>query len=79
MFCYGSANFANDIWIEQVVKRGWTSWEIPNVVQPRVTVAWSLIVIAAVILWALWTRLVHWDPDEESPLRTQSDRLPARR
>jgi len=79
MFCYGIANFANDIWIEQVVKRGWTSWEIPNVVQPRVTVAWSLIVIAAVILWALWTRLVHWDPDEESPLRTQSDRLPARR
>jgi hypothetical protein len=79
MFCYGIANFANDIWIEQVVKRGWTSWEIPNVVQPRVTVAWSLIVIAAVILWALWTRLVDWDPDEESPLRTQSDRLPARR
>jgi hypothetical protein len=79
MFCYGIANFANDIWIEQVVKRGWTSWEIPNVVQPRVTVAWSLIVIAAVILWALWTRLVDWDRDEESPLRTQSDRLPARR
>jgi phosphatidylglycerophosphate synthase len=49
------------------------------VVQPRVTVAWSLIVIAAVILWALWTRLVDWDPDEESSLRTQSDRLPARR
>jgi amino acid transporter len=79
MFCYGIANFANDIWIEQVVKRGWTSWEIPNVVEPRVTVAWSLIVIAAVILWAVWTRLVDWDPDEESPLRTQSDRLPARR
>ena len=79
MFCYGIANFANDIWIEQVVKRGWTSWEIPNVVQPRVTVAWSLIVIAAVTLWALWTRLVDWVPDEESPLRTESDRLPARR
>ena len=36
MFCYGIANFANDIWIEQVVKRGWTSWEIPNVLEPRV-------------------------------------------
>jgi len=44
-----------------------------------VTVAWSLIVIAAVTLWALWTRLVDWVPDEESPLRTESDRLPARR
>lgn len=79
MFCYGIANFANDFWIEQVVKRGWTSWEIPSVTEPRVSVAWSLIVIAAVILWALWARLVDWSGDEESPLRTEPDRLPARR
>jgi hypothetical protein len=79
MFCYGVANFANDFWIEQVVKRGWTSWEIPNVTEPRVSIAWSLIVIAAVGLWALWVRLVDWSGDEESSLRTEPDRLPARR
>jgi hypothetical protein len=79
MFCYGIANFANDFWIEQVVKRGWTSWEIPNVTEPRVSVAWSLIVIAAVSLWGLWVRLVDWGGDEESPLRPEPDRLPARR
>jgi hypothetical protein len=79
MFCYGLANFANDFWIEQVVKRGWTSWEIPNVTEPRLSVAWSLIVIAAVGLWALWVRLVDWSGDEESSLRTEPDRLPARR
>jgi hypothetical protein len=79
MFCYGIANFANDFWIEQVVKRGWTSWEIPNVTEPRVSVAWSMIVIASVGLWALWVRLVDWSGDEESSLRTESDRLPARR
>jgi hypothetical protein len=79
MFCYGIGNIANDFWIEQVVKRGWTSWEIPNVLQPRVTIAWSLIVIAAVVLWALWARLVDWSGDEESPLRTQPDRISARR
>jgi hypothetical protein len=79
MFCYGIANIANDLWIEQVVKRGWTSWEIPNVTEPRLSVAWSLIVIAAVILWALRARLVDWGGDEESPLRTEPDRLPARR
>jgi hypothetical protein len=79
MFCYGIANFANDFWIEQVVKRSWTSWEIPSVTEPRVSVAWSLIVIAAVILWALWARLVDWSGDEESPLRTEPDRIPARR
>jgi hypothetical protein len=79
MFCYGVANFANDFWIEQVVKRGWTSWEIPSVTEPRVSVAWSLIVIAAVGLWAVWVRLVDWSSDEESPLRTEPDRVPARR
>jgi hypothetical protein len=79
MFCYGIGNFANDFWIEQVVKRGWTSWEIPDVAVPRLSVAWSLIVIAAVALWALWVRLVDWSGDEESPLRTEPDGLPARR
>jgi hypothetical protein len=79
MFCYGVANFANDFWIEQVVKRGWTSWEIPSVTEPRLSVAWSLIVIAAVGMWALWVRLVDWSGDEESSLRPEPDRLPARR
>ncbi len=79
MFCYGVANFANDFWIEQVVKRSWTSWEIPSVTEPGISIAWSLIVIAAVSLWALWVRLVDWSGDEESSLRTEPDRLPARR
>jgi hypothetical protein len=79
MLCYGFGNYANDFWIEQVVKRGWTSWEIPNVLQPRLTIAWSLIVIAAVVVWALWTRFVDWGSDEESPLRPESHGIPARR
>ena len=79
LFCYGVGNIANDFWIEQVVKRGWTTWEIPDVTTPRLSVAWSLIVIAAVALWALWVRLVDWSGDEESPLRTEPDRIPARR
>jgi hypothetical protein len=79
MFCYGIGNIANDFWIEQVVKRGWTMWEIPNVLQPRLTIAWSLIVIAAVVLWAAWARLVDWNGDEESPLRTQPHRVSTRR
>lgn len=79
MFCYGVANVANDFWIEQVVKRDWTRWEIPNVLEPRATIAWGLIVIASVGLWALWARLVDWSADEEGPLRTEPDGLPARR
>src|SRR5204863_3451278 len=47
MFCYGVGNIANDFWIEQVVKRGWAMWEIPNVLEPRATAAWGVIVLRA--------------------------------
>jgi hypothetical protein len=51
MACYGIGNIANDFWIEQVWKRHWTSWQIPNVLQPGATVAWGAIVVAAVLLY----------------------------
>jgi hypothetical protein len=53
MLCYGAGNIANDAWIEQVVKRGWTGWEIPDVTQPKASVAWAIIAAAAAVLWAL--------------------------
>jgi len=53
MFSYGAGNIANDFWLEQIVKRGWTSWQIPNVLEPRATVAWGVIVLAATLLWCL--------------------------
>jgi hypothetical protein len=59
MAAYGIANIANDAWGEQVVKRGWTSWGVPNVLRPGLTIAWGLIVVGAVALYsaaAWWTR-----------------------
>ena len=53
LFCYGVGNIANDFWLEQVVKRGWTLWEVPDVTTPKASVAWALIVIAAATLWGL--------------------------
>ncbi|HEY2371267.1 MAG TPA: hypothetical protein VGH82_01840 [Gaiellaceae bacterium] len=53
MLCYGLGNMANDFWIEQIFKRGWTTWPIPNVLEPRLTIAWGIIVIAAAIFWRL--------------------------
>jgi len=53
MFCYGMGNIANDVWLEQVVKRNWTTWEIPNVLEPRITVAWAVIVVAAAAIWTV--------------------------
>jgi hypothetical protein len=53
MFCYGIANMANDFWTEQVFKRHWTTWQIPDVLEPRPTLAWGVIVVAAAATWWL--------------------------
>ena len=54
MFCYGVGNIANDAWLEQVVKRGWTTWEIPGVTVPHVNGGWGVILLGAVFIWVLW-------------------------
>jgi len=55
MLVYGLANMANDQWTEQVVKRDWTSWEIPDVLFPTASVAWAAIVACAVVVYlAFW-------------------------
>jgi hypothetical protein len=59
MASYGIGNMANDAWSEQVVKRGWTHWSIPNVLRPGVTIAWGAIVLAAAAIYAAsvwWSR-----------------------
>ena len=56
MLVYGLANMANDLWTEQVVKRDWTSWELPDVLQPTASAAWAAIIGCAVLVYALWLR-----------------------
>jgi hypothetical protein len=53
MFVYGLGNIANDFWGEQVVRRGWTSWDVPSVLEPRLTWAWLVLVVAALAVWLL--------------------------
>jgi hypothetical protein len=48
---YGLMNIANDAWLEQVVKRGWTDWTIPSVLKPGANWGWLVIVLGAVALW----------------------------
>src|SRR5213082_1014245 len=45
MLVYGLTNQAEDLWIEQVAKRGWTNWLIPNVLQPKLSLAWLAMLI----------------------------------
>ena len=50
MLVYGLANALQDFWLEQLVKRGTTSLELPEMTQPGFTPAWASIVAAAVLL-----------------------------
>ena len=53
MLVYGLTNLANDLWIEQVVKRGWTDWQIPDVLQPALSAAWAAMILVAGVLYVV--------------------------
>ena len=52
MLVYALTNMVNDLWIEQVVKRGWTSWQVPDVLVPSVSLAWAAMLVAATLVYA---------------------------
>jgi hypothetical protein len=52
MTTYGLAQIANDGWLEQVVKRGWSDDPLPNLLNPTLSVGWLAIVLAAGALWS---------------------------
>lgn len=56
MLVYGLTNQAEDLWIEQIVKRGWTSWQIPNVLHPAASLAWAAMVAVAVLFYFAFFR-----------------------
>ena len=51
MIAYGVGNMANDAWYEQIVKRGWTRWRIPGVLQPSLTWMWGLVIVAGAVIF----------------------------
>jgi hypothetical protein len=71
MTAYAVGNMANDFWTEQIWKRRWTSWQIPDVLEPKASFAWAVIVVGAGILYAAATR----DPGApQSPVRPSAPR-----
>ena len=56
MLVYGVANAVQDAWLEQVVKRGWTDHAIPSVLNPRPTLAWAVLLLAAAVVEIAWFR-----------------------
>jgi hypothetical protein len=55
---YGLANTAQDAWLEQIAKRGWTTHVIPSVLHPALTLPWLGIAVAAAVFAALILRPV---------------------
>jgi hypothetical protein len=53
MLAYGAANLVQDFWHEQVLKRGWTSADIPSVLLPEPSVMWGLVLACAAIAYSL--------------------------
>jgi hypothetical protein len=56
ILAYGLTNQVEDLWIEQVVKRGWTNWQIPDVLQPSVSAAWAAMLGAGLLIYAAFLR-----------------------
>jgi hypothetical protein len=58
---YGLAIEWRDFWFEQLVKRGWTDWTPPQVLTPRLSLAWlGLVLLAAAV--ALAVRRIEGPP-----------------
>jgi hypothetical protein len=53
MLAYGVANLVQDLWHEQVVKRGSSDWDIPSVLVPEPSVMWGLMLAAAAAFYAV--------------------------
>jgi hypothetical protein len=66
MLAYGVGNLANDDWLEQVVKRGWTSHEMPSVLTPAANWGWAVVLVSAFVIWRLWFR----QPSRTTPVET---------
>ena len=57
LLCYGVMVSANDGWNEQLVKRGWTSHNIPSVLSPALNYGTGILIVAAVVVYLLAFRV----------------------
>jgi hypothetical protein len=53
LLAYGLGNAVQDFWLEQIVKRGLTSFQLPMVLAPAVNWGWAAILLGAVTGYSL--------------------------
>lgn len=56
LIAYGLGNIANDVWGEQVVKRGWADSGLPSVLRPSVNWLWLVVLAVAAAIFLLQRR-----------------------
>lgn len=56
MLAYGLWNAVQDFWLEQLVKRGTVSVEIPSALRPSLSLAWLVLLAGAVAVYAVLVR-----------------------
>jgi hypothetical protein len=54
VFVYGMTNAVQDFWTEQVVKRGWTTHEIPKMVAPSIQPGWAVVLALTALVVIAW-------------------------
>lgn len=56
MVTYGVANMLNDLWLEQLVKRGTVSVEVPDMLRPALAPEWAVLIAATVVVrWLMYS------------------------
>ena len=53
MLVYGLANVVNDAWHEQLFKRDWVSFKLPDVTKPEPNAGWLVVLTIAALLSAV--------------------------
>jgi len=56
VFAYGAVNAAEDVWHEQVAKRGWVAWRIPDAKEPSLSPVWLVILALAAVVYLVLAR-----------------------
>jgi hypothetical protein len=77
-FAYGLAVEWRDFWFEQIVKREWTSWTPPQVLTPRLSLAWAALILLAVVVALAVRRLEGPGRPASDPPRTSPSPPPGR-
>jgi TolB protein len=58
LLLYGLGNVANDFWLEQLVKRGVTDWQVPSVIVPAPNFPWLILLTLAALVYVLAFRRI---------------------